>query len=61
MRNNTVSYVIYGGEKYNQYTIEMYDDTLINMYYILKLILEVFILQLDSRLFFSFWKVYEVN
>lgn len=61
MRNNTVSYVIYGGEKYNQYTIEMYDDTLINMYYILKLILEVSILQLDSRLFFSFWKVYEVN
>ena len=61
MRNNTVWYVIYGGEKYNQYTIEMYDDTLINMYYILKLILEVSILQLDSRLFFSFWKVYEVN
>ena len=61
MRNNTVWFVIYGGEKYNQYTIEMYDDTLINMYYILKLILEVSILQLDSRLFFSFWKVYEVN
>ena len=61
MKNNTVSYVIYGGEKYNQYSIEMYDDTLINMYYTLKLILEVSILQLDSRLFFSFWKVYEVN